>query len=143
MVDTAVNMGGLVVRHGLLDETEDADRTAALAAPSDAHGSLWWHRNFADADEALVRAQAEVVGTAVMQELLHNEEMRDAVEVVGKFQDGFFPEYVSYPERSRLVDPDRVSGVECGEPAGGGARVGMARERGRHAVPLSRRLDHR
>lgn len=61
----------LLARQGLLEEDDAAGgggsrgrggkQQQQRAADGEMEGSLWWHRNFASGDEALMRAQAEVV----------------------------------------------------------------------------------
>jgi hypothetical protein len=65
----------LLARQGLLEEDEEdggrgrggmrggggGGKAAQRAAAGEVEGSLWWHRNFAPADEALVRAQVEAI----------------------------------------------------------------------------------
>lgn len=62
----------LLARHGLLEEEDGGMRGGGgrggqskaqqREAAGETEGSLWWHRNFAPEEEALVRAQMEAVG---------------------------------------------------------------------------------
>jgi hypothetical protein len=61
----------MLARQGLLEEDDAAGgergrgragkQQQQRAADSEMEGSLWWHRNFAPGDEALMRAQAEII----------------------------------------------------------------------------------
>lgn len=76
------------------------------ALPSDTAGSLWWHRNFAEGDDAIFNAQWEVI-EARIKERVQEEGMEGLGNINEKFMDNF-PEYITYPERKRLVDADKV-----------------------------------
>lgn len=57
----------LLARQGLLEEDDvvgmgrRGSARAQREAAGETEGSLWWHRNFAAGDEALVRAQTEAI----------------------------------------------------------------------------------
>jgi|EP00624_Nannochloropsis_granulata_P006085 hypothetical protein len=106
------------------------------ALPSETEGSLWWHRNFAKGDDALFNAQWELIEYVVswvvqcasgmflgiitfssslfaanrarIKERVQEEGMESLANISEKFMDNF-PEYVTYPERKRLVDADKVN----------------------------------
>lgn len=66
-----LDMKQMLARQGLLEEDDAAGgergrgrggkQQQQRAADSEMEGSLWWHRNFAPGDEALMRAQAEII----------------------------------------------------------------------------------